>query len=53
MNCLINKAIDKYSREGKKADVIRRYIRMKYRIAIDQEAIQERLRSLSMNYELT
>ncbi|MFA0961689.1 hypothetical protein AB9P05_07770 [Roseivirga sp. BDSF3-8] len=53
MNCLINKAIEKYSRQGRRADVIHRYIRMKYRISIDQESIKARLRGLSMNYELT
>jgi len=52
MNCLINEAIDKYLRRGKRIDVIRRYIKMKYRINIDTMSIKQRIKALKVNYEL-
>lgn len=51
MNCVINNVIDTYLRKGKKIEVIRRYIRMKYRIYIDLTSIKERIKLLKMNYE--
>lgn len=53
MNCLIDNTINRYAAKGKRAEAIRRYIRMKYRINIDLEAIKKRLKNLSpTNVEL-
>lgn len=46
MNCLIDKTINRYAAKGERAEAIRRYIRMKYRINIDTEAIKKRLQNL-------
>lgn len=46
MNCLIDKTIDKYYTRGKKVEVIKRYIRMKYRISIDTEVLKARLEQI-------
>ena len=43
MNCLIDNTIKTYYARGKKAEVIKRYIRMKYRISIDMEVLTARL----------
>ena len=51
MRCLINDVIDTYYRKGKKIEVIRRYIRMKYRISIDPESIRERLKNLELQVQ--
>ncbi len=44
MNCLIDKAIQKAARKRHKVEVIRRYIRMKYRIQLDTEVLESRLK---------
>lgn len=46
MNCLIDKTINKYYSQGKKVEVIKRYIRLKYRISLDAEVLKARLKEL-------
>lgn len=54
MKCLIDKSVAYSLRKGKKAEVIRRYIRMKYRIHVDLQTIRERIRQMtSSQLELT
>lgn len=53
MNCIINNVIDTYYKRGKKIEVMRRYIKMKYRINIDVPSIRERIRSIDMNYKFS
>lgn len=53
MNCIINNVIDTYHRKGKKAEVMRRYIRMKYKVNIDLASIKARIRSINMDYSFT
>lgn len=43
MNCLIDEALQRYADRAHKAEVIRRYIRLKYRISIDRESMKQRL----------
>ena len=47
MNCLIDNALMTNLKKGKKLDVIRRYIRMKYRISIDHAAMLKRIKYLN------
>lgn len=47
MNCLIDSSLIYSLRKGKRAEVIRRYIQMKYRINMDLIAIKERIKILS------
>ncbi len=51
MNCVINSNIDKYLQKGKKLEVIRRYIRLKYRINIDLTSLKERIKLINLHYE--
>lgn len=53
MNCVINNVINSYHKKGKKVEVIRRYIRMKYHITMDIASIRERIRSMNMDYKFT
>lgn len=46
MNCIIDNTINHYYRQGKKASVIKRYIKMRYRINMDLASINERLRQI-------
>ena len=52
MNDIINNAIDFYVRKGRKIEVIRRYIRLKYRVNIDRSAFQERVKNMHLEYEV-
>lgn len=52
MNDIINNAIDFYVRKGRKIEVIRRYVRMKYRISIDKNSFQQRVQSMHLEYEI-
>ncbi|MEM9856310.1 MAG: hypothetical protein AAF843_03075 [Bacteroidota bacterium] len=47
MNCLIDNSLTYSLRKGKRAEVIRRYIRLKYRINMDMGALKERIKTLS------
>ncbi len=40
---IINKIIETYTKRGKRLEVIRRYIRMKYRINIDMQSMKRRM----------
>ncbi len=46
MNCIIDNVIQYYAGKGKRSDVIRRYLRMKYHINIDHSALKARIRDL-------
>lgn len=52
MNDIINNAIDFYVRQGRKIEVIRRYIRLKYRVSIDRSAFYQRVKSMHLEYEV-
>ncbi len=53
MNCLIDSSLTYSLRKGKRAEVIRRYIKMKYRINMDLATVKERIKILSSsNLEL-
>jgi len=52
MNDIINNAIDFYVRKGRKIEVIRRYIRLKYRVNIDRSAFRERVKNMRLEYEV-
>ncbi len=51
MNCVINNVIDTYLSKGRRIEVIRRYIRLKYRISIDLASIKERIKMLNLKYD--
>ena len=51
MNCVINNSIIDNLKKGKKLEVIRRYIEMKYRINIDLQAMKERVKRLNHQLE--
>ncbi len=54
MNCLINNSLSYSLKKGKRTEVIRRYIRMKYRINMDLRSLKERIKHLANNQlELT
>lgn len=44
MNCLINNSIKGSLEKGKKIEVVRRYIRMKYHTNIDIQSLESRLK---------
>lgn len=50
MNCLINNTIDSYLRKGRKVEVVKRYIRMKYRVHIDSISMTRRMQVLNLEY---
>jgi hypothetical protein len=50
MNCLINNAIDSNLKKGRKIEVIKRYIRMKYSVRIDNFSMARRMQMLNLNY---
>ncbi len=50
MNCLINQTIDRYLRNGRKLEVISRYIRLKYRVNIESSALTKRLGVMNFNH---
>lgn len=49
MNCLINDTIRRYMNKGRKVDVIARYLRMKYHVAIDAAVLKKRMNTLELN----
>ncbi|WP_017730178.1 hypothetical protein [Nafulsella turpanensis] len=51
MNCVINSSIIDHIRKGKKLEVIRRYIEMKYRISIDMESLKERIKLMNLKLD--
>jgi len=50
MNCLINDAIDFNLKRGRKIEVIHRYLRLKYRVQIDNFSIAKRMQALNIQY---
>ncbi len=50
MNCLINNTIDSYLKKGRKVEVVKRYIRMKYRVQIDNVSMAKRMETLNLAY---
>ncbi len=48
MQDLINKIIAMYVRQGRKMEVIRRYLRIKYHINIDMQSMQQRLDAMKL-----
>ena len=52
MNDIINNAIDFYVRQGRRIEVVRRYIRLKYRVNIDRNAFRERVKNIQLEYEI-
>lgn len=52
MNCIINKVITQYQAKGKKLEVIKRYLLMKYHINMDMASLKERIKASRLNYEM-
>ena len=50
MNCVINDIIKSSLVKGKKTEVVRRYIRMKYNTNIDPQSFERRLKGLNDNW---
>lgn len=46
MECIIDQTIRYYLKKGKKLEAIRRYLRMKYRITMDIQALKRRMESV-------
>ena len=53
MNCVIDNVISMYLPKGKKLDVIKRYLQMRYRIHMDMASLKERIRAKRMNFEMS
>jgi len=51
MNCVINSNIEKYLNKGKRLEVIRRLILIKYKVNIDVTSLKERIKLLQSHYE--
>ena len=51
MNCVINNSIVDNLKKGKKIEVIRRYIEMKYHTSIDLQALKERIKLLNVKLD--
>lgn len=51
MNCVINNSITDHLKKGKKLEVIRRYIEMKYRVSIDLESLRERIKMMNLKLD--
>ena len=53
MNCLIDDTIKRVVRKGKRLEVIRRYIRLKYKINMDIASIQKRVNQMTLTGNLS
>ena len=53
MNCLIDNVLSRYLKKGKRIDVIRRYMRLKYHISIDVASLKKRIQSNKIKYEMS
>jgi hypothetical protein len=51
MNDLINRVLMTNIRKGETLDAIKRYIKKRYNIVIDNKALKERLRSIRFDYK--
>jgi|GEM_PF-4057973 len=47
MNCVIDSLINHQLKKGRKIDVLKRYLRMRYRIKIDELALTKRANDAS------
>ncbi|UII28186.1 hypothetical protein LVD15_07110 [Fulvivirga maritima] len=47
MNCVIDNSILFHLRQGRKMEVIRRYIKMKYRINMDMATLKKRVKHIN------
>ena len=52
MKCVIDSAIMLLAKQGQNPKAIKRYIRMKYKINIDLQALKERVNRLKPGLEL-
>ena len=52
MNCLINDIIRTSISKGKKVDVVRRYLKMKYHTNIDRQSLERRIQGLKSDIRL-
>jgi hypothetical protein len=52
MNCLINNLVKQFAGKGKSAEVISRYLKMKYNISIDAKSLLRRQESV-LKYNLS
>ena len=48
MKDIINTVVEEYGRRGKSVDVIRKYLKTKYRINIERSALLKRLEFLNI-----
>lgn len=51
MNCVINDSISDNLKKGKKLEVIRRYIEMKYNTSIDLQALKARIKAMNLKLD--
>jgi hypothetical protein len=51
MNCIIDNTLIKALQKGLKLEAVRRYIRMKYGISIEQAALKRRLQMMKHELE--
>jgi hypothetical protein len=51
MNCVINNSIVDNIEKGRRLEVIRRYIQMKYRTSMDMRALKERVKMLNLKLD--
>ena len=52
MNCVIDTLINHQLKKGRKIDVLKRYLRMRYRIKIDDLALRKRARGVNNELSL-
>ena len=52
MNCLIDDTIKSVVKKGKRLEVVRRYIRLKYKINMDVASIQKRINQMTLTGKL-
>lgn len=48
---IINNAIKTHADKGQRLDAIKNYIKKRYNIVIDNKALQERLRSMKIDFK--
>lgn len=51
MKCVINNSISDNLKKGKKLEVIRRYIEMKYHTSIDLQALKARIKAMNLTFD--
>ncbi|EMR01292.1 hypothetical protein [Cesiribacter andamanensis] len=51
MNCIIDNTLGKALQRGRKLEAVRRYIRMKYGISIEVDALKKRLQLMKHQLE--